>query len=240
MRKPLASDAEIRDGEVDVAHRQWFSLDAPHEHVAVELHAVEAAVSRESDGSRVGRQALEHADLVEVEVDAGVAVGGGRAHEREGLGGSLRASVLERRAGERRAVLAELPDGLFSRHLLVDGTAADEPRAEDVWELIARGIVREDDLELLERLGIIRGDAHVLYPARDALHVLQRVRRGGGSLGFLPAILRGLDLDAVRAEPRLLLLRGVQLFVFGGWGVISGHLGSLVLARKARSGANDV
>ena len=100
--------------------------------------------------------------------------------------------------------------------------------------------MREDDLELLERLGIVRGDAHVLYPARDALHVLQRVRRGGGSLGFLPAILRGLDLDAVSAEPRLLLLRGVQLLVFGGWGVISGHLGSLELVRKARSGAKDV
>ena len=65
-------------------------------------------------------------------------------------------------------------------------------------------------------------------------------RRGGGSLGFLPAILRGLDLDAVSAEPRLLLLRGVQLLVFGGWGFISGHLGSLELVRKARSGANDV
>ena len=122
----------------------------------------------------------------------------------------------------------------------VDRTAADEPVLHRGGELIASGIVREDHLELLEGFGVIRGDADVLDAARDALDVIQRVSGGGGSLGLLLAILRGLDLDAVRAEPRLLLLGGVQLFILSDWGVVAGHPGLRFVADGVTVGCDAV
>ena len=192
-------------------------MDGTRVHVAVEGHPVEAAGSREGVGPRVGREALEESDLVKVEVDAAVVVGGGGSDEGEGLGGALFGGVIERVLGELEALLAELANRLLARGASVDGTAAGECGGEDVREDVAVGVVREDGLELLEGLGLVRGDAHVLDAASDPLDVVQRMGRlaRGGSLRGSLTLGGGFDLHAARAKPSLLLFHRLQFLVGG-------------------------
>ena len=76
-------------------------------------------------------------------------------------------------------------------------------------------VVRQDGLELLEGQGRVAGDLDVLHAARHALDVVKGVRELRLRVGGFSAIFGGLDLDAARAQPRLLLRRGLEFLLLG-------------------------
>mmetsp|Transcript_54637 Transcript_54637/g.111566 ORF Transcript_54637/g.111566 Transcript_54637/m.111566 type:complete len:211 (+) Transcript_54637:784-1416(+) len=101
--------------EVHVAHRRRQRLRPADKDVAIEEGLVEAAGGGDAAGACVGRQLLQQANLIEVDVDAAKRIGFRRAHKSEHFHRPLRRRIAQ----HGKAFVAQL---CLSAHVLPRGS----------------------------------------------------------------------------------------------------------------------